>query len=91
MVYEGAAGKKHQNNDFYGTRSSFRYFWTCHFVKFERKSSLKLCKLYLSKEISYEFASTFLTFVYLELLYQMNGLYLELLYQMNEIYIEKLI
>ena len=37
------------------------------------------------------FASTFLTFVYLELLYQMNGLYLELLYQMNEIYIEKLI
>ena len=44
--------KKHQNNDFYCTKSNFLYLWTCQFVKFESKRSFKLRKLQLSKEIS---------------------------------------
>ena len=45
MVYDGAAGEKYQNN-------KILYLWTCHFVKFENKRSLKLYKLHLPKEIS---------------------------------------
>ena len=52
MVYDRAADEKHQNNDFYRTKSIILYFWTCQLVKFESKRSFKLRKLPLPKEIS---------------------------------------
>ena len=61
---------------------SFRYFWTCHFDKFESKRSFKLSKLHLPKEISYDMYKGFLTLVSVNSLHQMTGL---------SVYVEKLI
>ena len=57
-------------------------FWTCHFVKFERKHIFKLCKLHLLKQILYDISKAFLAFVSVDLLHQMTGL---------SLYVEKLI
>ena len=80
MVYDEVAGEKHQHNNFHCTKLNFRYFWTCHFVKFESKRSFKLRKLHLLKE--YDTCKVFLTFVSVDLLHQMTGL---------SLYVEKLI
>ena len=74
MIYDGMAGKKHQNNNFHCTKSTFRNFWTCHF--------LKLSKLYLPKKISYDICKVFLTFVSVVLIAS-NGWTITLCWKIN--------
>ena len=74
MIYEVTDGRKYQNNYFHCTKLNFRSFWTRHFVKFESKCFLKLRKLHLLKEISYDICKVFLTLVSVDLLYKMTGL-----------------
>ena len=68
MIYDGVASKNHQNSNFHCTKLNFCYFWTCHFVKFERKHSFKLCKLHLPKEMSYDIWKDFFNACFCELI-----------------------